>query len=124
MWKPYLRVIRERCTNAVNILDRFHIIAKLNQALDDVRADEARRLARDGFPPLLKKTRWCVLKRKANLTSHQRFRLRDLLRYNLRTVRAYPITTTTLPRQISLFRMMAKCSSFIVIRTKTWSSQK
>jgi transposase len=53
MWKPYLRVIRERCTNAVNILDRFHIIAKLNEALDDVRADEARRLARDGFPPLL-----------------------------------------------------------------------
>jgi hypothetical protein len=30
-----------------------------------------------------------VLKRKANLTSLQRFRLRDLLRYNLKTVRAY-----------------------------------
>jgi transposase len=35
------------------------------------------------------KTRWCVLKRRANLTEPQRFRLRDLLRYNLRTVRAY-----------------------------------
>ena len=30
-----------------------------------------------------------MLKRKANLTSLQRFRLRDLLRYNLKTVRAY-----------------------------------
>jgi transposase len=30
-----------------------------------------------------------VLKRKANLTSLQRFRLRDLLRYNLKTVRTY-----------------------------------
>jgi hypothetical protein len=50
MWKPYLRVIRERCTNAVNILDRFHIVAKMNDALDDVRAAEARRLAQDGFP--------------------------------------------------------------------------
>ena len=30
-----------------------------------------------------------MLKRKANLTEPQRFRLRDLLRYNLRTVRAY-----------------------------------
>jgi transposase len=89
MWKPYLRVIRERCTNAVNILDRFHIVAKMNEALDDVRAAEARRLKADGYQPVLKKTRWCVLKRKANLTSHQRFRLRDLLRYNLRTVRAY-----------------------------------
>jgi transposase len=89
MWKPYLRVIRERCTNAVNILDRFHIVAKMNEALDDVRAAEARRLAQDGYQPVLKKTRWCVLKRKANLTSRQRFRLRDLLRYNLKTVRAY-----------------------------------
>jgi transposase len=73
MWKPYLRVIRERCTNAVNILDRFHIVAKMNEALDDVRAAEARRLAQDGYQPVLKKTRWCVLKRKANLTSAQRF---------------------------------------------------
>jgi transposase len=89
MWKPYLRVIRERCTNAVNILDRFHIVAKMNDALDDVRAAEARRLAQDGFEPVLKKTRWCVLKRKANLTHPQRSRLRDLLRYNLKTVRAY-----------------------------------
>jgi transposase len=30
-----------------------------------------------------------VLKRKENLTAKQQFRLRDLLRYNLQTVRAY-----------------------------------
>jgi len=30
-----------------------------------------------------------VLKRKENLTAHQQVRLRDLLRYNLQTVRAY-----------------------------------
>jgi transposase len=72
----------------VHVLDRFHIAAKMNKALDEVRAGEARRLAQDGYEPALKKTRWCVLKRKANLTSQQRFRLRDLLRYNLRTVRA------------------------------------
>jgi transposase len=89
MWKPYLRVIRERCPNALNILDRFHIVAKMNDALDDVRAAEARRLAQDGYEPVLHKARWCVLKRKANLTRTQRFRLRDLLRYNLQTVRAY-----------------------------------
>jgi transposase len=89
MWKPYLRVIRERCTGALNILDRFHVVAKMNAALDDVRAGEARRLAQDGYEPVLHKTRWCVLKRKTNLTGDQRSRLRDLLRYNLRTVRAY-----------------------------------
>jgi transposase len=89
MWKPYLRVIRERCSNAVHILDRFHIVAKINKALDEVRAGEARRLAQDGYEPVLKRTRWCVLKRKTNLTGKQRFRLRELLRYNLKTARAY-----------------------------------
>lgn len=89
MWKPYLRVIRERCANALNILDRFHIVAKMNDALDDVRAAEARRLVQDGFEPVLQKSRWCLLKRKTNLTGNQRVRLRDLLRYNLKTVRAY-----------------------------------
>ena len=89
MWKPYLRVIREKCSQALHILDRFHIVAKMNEALDEVRADEARQMAREGHEPLLKKTRWCLLKRKENLTGNQRFRLRDLLRYNLKTVRAY-----------------------------------
>jgi len=89
MWKPYLRVIRERCSNAINILDRFHVVAKMNRALDEVRAGEARRLAQDGYEPVLKRTRWCVLKRKSNLTGAQRFRLRELLRYNLKTARAY-----------------------------------
>jgi transposase len=89
MWKPYLRVIREKCSQALHILDRFHIVAKMNQALDDVRAAETRKLVQAGYEPLLKKSRWCVLKRKENLTPKQKFRLRDLLRYNLQTVRAY-----------------------------------
>jgi transposase len=61
----------------------------MNKALDEVRAGEARRLAQDGYEPVLKRTRWCVLKRKTNLTGKQRFRLRELLRYNLKTARAY-----------------------------------
>ena len=89
MWKPYLDVIREKCSQALHILDRFHIVAKMNKALDDVRAAESRKMAQEGHQPLLKKSRWCVLKRKENLTSQQKLRLRDLLRYNLQTVRAY-----------------------------------
>jgi len=89
MWKPYLDVIREKCSQALHILDRFHIVAKMNKALDEVRAGESRKLAQEGHEPLLKKSRWCVLKRKENLTAKQQHRLRDLLRYNLQTVRAY-----------------------------------
>ena len=89
MWKPYLQVVSRNCSQALHILDRFHLVAKMNQALDDVRAAEARKMKEDGHEPLLHKSRWCILKRKANLTSQQKFRLRDLLRYNLQTVRAY-----------------------------------
>ncbi len=53
MWKPYLRVIREKCAQALHILDRFHIVAKMNQALDDVRAAESRKMAEEGHEPLL-----------------------------------------------------------------------
>ena len=34
-------------------------------------------------------SRWLLLKREENLKAEQRFRLRDLLRYTLKTVRAY-----------------------------------
>ena len=89
MWKPYLRVIRERCSQALHILDRFHIVGKMNDALNKVRAEEARRMKLDGYEPVLKKTRWLLLKRKGNLKQKDKGRLRDLLSYNLRTVRAY-----------------------------------
>jgi transposase len=89
MWQPYLDVIRQKCSQALHILDRFHIVAKMNKALDEVRAAETRKIAREGHQPLLKKSRWCILKRKENLTPKQQHRLRDLLRYNLQTVRAY-----------------------------------
>src|SRR5205807_3066910 len=89
MWEPYLKVIREKCSEALHILDRFHIVAKMNKALDEVRAGESRRMASEGRTPLLKKSRWLLLKREENLKAEQRFRLRDLVRYNLKTVRAY-----------------------------------
>jgi transposase len=54
MWEPYLKVIRQTCSEALHILDRFHIVAKMNKALDEVRAEESRRMAREGPPPGVK----------------------------------------------------------------------
>ena len=68
MWKPYLNVIAERCGQAIHILDRFHIVAKMNAALNHVRAEQGAPAGPDGYEPILKKSRWCVLKRKRNLT--------------------------------------------------------
>jgi transposase len=89
MWEPYLKVIQEKCSEALHILDRFHIVAKMNRALDEIRAEETRRMKREGHDPVLKNSRWLLLKRGENLGDEQHFRLCDLLRYNLKTVRAY-----------------------------------
>ncbi len=89
MWKPYLKVIAECAGQAVHILDRFHLMVHLNKAIDEIRADESRQLKRDGYEPVLKHSRWCLLKRVANLTRTQTVKLAELLKYNLRSVRAY-----------------------------------
>ena len=89
MWKPYLKVIAERAGQAVHVLDRFHIVSHLSQAIDEVRAAEARKLAAEGKAPVLKHSRWLLLKRPEHLTDAQQDRLADLVRRNLRTVRAY-----------------------------------
>jgi transposase len=89
MWKPYLKVIAKKAGHAIHVLDRFHIMARLSKAIDQVRAEEARQLKRDGYEPVLTKTRWLLLKRPENLTAKQEPKLAELLRYNLRTVRSY-----------------------------------
>lgn len=89
MWKPYLKVIGEVLGQAVHVLDRFHVMQQFGKALDEIRAAEAKRLERDGYEPVLKRSRWCFLKRPGNLTDKQTVKLSELLRYNLRTVRAY-----------------------------------
>jgi len=89
MWQPYLKVIAKKASQALHILDRFHIVAKLNKAIDEVRAAEAKELATKGYEPVLKHSRWCFLKRVANLTHKQSARLAELMCYRLKTMRAY-----------------------------------
>lgn len=89
MWQPYLKVIAKKAGQAVHVLDRFHIMAKMNKAIDEVRAAEAKRLKQDGYEHILKHSRWCLLKRRENLTEKQTVKLSEVLKYNLQTVRAY-----------------------------------
>ena len=55
----------------------------------EFRAVEAKRLEGDGYEPVLKRSRWCFLKRPENFTDKQTVKLSELLKYNLTTVRAY-----------------------------------
>lgn len=89
MWKPYLKVIKERVSQAVHILDRFHIVMRINKAIDEVRAGEHRQMKTDGYEPILSKSRWLWLKKPENLTENQSGSLKELLKYNLKSVRAY-----------------------------------
>jgi transposase len=88
MWKPYLKVVAKKAGQALHILDRFHIAVHLSQAIDQVRRIEVRTLKQQGRQPILTKTRWILLKGRQHQTRAERARLRDLLRHNLRTVRA------------------------------------
>jgi len=89
MWQPYLKVIAKKLPGALHILDRFHIVANANKAIDEIRAAEAKQMKAEGYEPVLHRSRWCLLKRKPNLTKKQRVRLKDLLQYQLKTTRAY-----------------------------------
>lgn len=89
MWKPYLTVIAKKASQAIHVLDRFHIAMHMNKAIDEVRAKETRELRAKGLDPILTHSRWCLLKRPENLTAKQEVKLRDLLAYNLKAVRSY-----------------------------------
>ncbi len=122
MWKPYLKVIKECIPGALQILDRFHIMQHFNKAIDQVRADEARKLSKEDKNHILKKSRWTLLKRRENLTKTQGVKLKELLAANLRSVKAY-----LLREQFQLFwtyknaawaRRYLKQWTFIAMRSK------
>lgn len=89
MWQAYLRVVREQAKQVRHVLDRFHVVQRLGKAIDQVRAAEAKLLKAQGKQPVLKHSRWLLLKRPERLTEKQEPKLAELLKLNLRTVRAY-----------------------------------
>lgn len=51
MWRTYLTAIANKAAGASHVLDRFHIMAKISKALDEVRAQESKVLAAKGNEP-------------------------------------------------------------------------
>ena len=88
MWRSSLKVIAKKAGHALHVLDRFHIMAHLNKAINEGRAQEARALKAKGYEPVLTKTRWLLLKRPENLSAKQAVRLAEWLRDTLRAVRS------------------------------------
>ena len=96
MWKPYLEVIAAQAGQALQVLDRFHITMHLNQAVDQVRRAESRRLRALGQAAAqrLKQTRWVLLRRGSRVRGRARQKLQALLASKLQTARVWELKET------------------------------
>jgi transposase len=89
MWVPYLKVIRKKAPNALNILDRFHIMKKFNEAIDQIRRGEVKLFKAENQENVLLNGRWLLLKRPENLNAKQTTRLGELLKLNISSIKGY-----------------------------------
>ena len=88
MSPAYRKGVRENLGNAEVVFDKFHVVARVNGALDKVRRAEAR-AGGAASKGALKKSRWALLKNPENLTEKQRAKLDSLDGENLATAQAY-----------------------------------
>jgi len=84
MSPAFIKGVREYLPNAEITFDKFHIIKIINEGVDAVRREEAK------TQPLLKKSRFAVLKNDANLTEKQHKKKEELsvADLNLKTMEA------------------------------------
>jgi transposase len=88
MWAVYVDAVRDQLPGATIAFDRFHVVAHLNRALDEVRRETWRKL-RGEERSAFKKTRWLWLKNPWNLSRPDRRRLSALCTKNSPIVRGY-----------------------------------
>jgi transposase len=91
MWQPYLKVIGAKASQALHVLDRFHITMHLNQAVDQVRRAESGRLRGRAVAQRLKHMRWQLLRRGSRVRGKARTKLNALLASKLSTARAWEL---------------------------------
>ena len=72
MSPAFIKGVNDHLPNAEITFDKFHILKIINEAVDDVRREEAK------TNPLLKKTRYIFLKNEASLTEKQRAKKEEL----------------------------------------------
>ena len=83
MSRAFLHGIGAQLTNATVVIDKFHLMKLMNEALDEVRRQEQTDVED------LKCSRYVWLKNQPNLTAAQKCLFEDLSQRNLKTARAY-----------------------------------
>ncbi len=115
MWDPYIKAIKEKCPNAKLVFDKFHVVKKVNEAVDDVRKTEfAKATAEERID--MKHKRWIILKRNSNLEKYQRESLDAIMQNNDRLYKAYLLKEQIL----SIFDDKISTFDAICERIKTW----
>lgn len=88
MSDAYIGAIEYHCPNAKLVLDRFHIVKALNEAVDHVRKDEWRDATADNRKAI-KGLRWLLYKHSSNRTKKETRILNALRKGNRRIHRAW-----------------------------------
>lgn len=88
MWDPYIASIKEHCPRVEPVFDKFHVIKKVNEALDRIRKNEfAEANARERLN--MKRKRFIILRRQKNLNDRQMEQLNELMKNNEGLYRSY-----------------------------------
>jgi transposase len=88
MSRAYTEAIKHHCPNATLVIDRFHVVKALNEAVDEVRKEQWRALDAEGRKAI-KGLRWLLGMHSKNRTKgHTRF-LNNLRNSNRRIHRAW-----------------------------------
>lgn len=88
MWDPYIKAIKEQCPNAKLVFDKFHVVKKVNEALDKVRKKEFAKAAPEERKRM-KHKRFVILKKESNLNPKQKGELQGLMKLNEKLYKSY-----------------------------------
>jgi transposase len=88
MSQAYIGAIEDHCPNATLVLDRFHIVKALNEAVDEVRKAQWREAAQ-ADRKALKGLRWLLYRHSSTRTQQDTRNLKALDKHNRRIYRAW-----------------------------------
>jgi transposase len=117
MWKPFLKVVRQRCGHALNVLDPFHVSRHLNEALDAVRRGEQSRLHDKTARKAAKGGRFLLLARGTKVRGKARDKLKAVLASLGQTSRAWELKESF--RRFWTYRSPAWAAAYL----KAWTTR-
>lgn len=88
MGPAYQKGVQETCRNAQVVFDKFHVVMRVNKAVDQVRRAEVR-LGGPGVWDALNKSQWLWRKNPEDLTEQEAARLAGIDPKRLHTAKAY-----------------------------------